>query len=319
VAFLLFIDESGQDRHDSPYEVLAGVAVEDSRTWNLITAIQGAEVEHFGQRISMGQLELKAKKILKKKTFRLAAQMPDIQAPDRLRLTMECLAEGIAATKEGRSGKPTRAQLTALGQSKIAFAKAVLTICAQHGVKAFASIVDDGPRPSGSFLRKDYSYLFERFYYFLEEQHPYHQGIVIFDELEKSKSHILVDQMCHYFQDTASGKMRAARIIPEPMFVHSDLTSLVQVADIVAYVISWAVRTNEQMSKPIRQELAPFARLVGALRHRTRQRHRSTGQTITVSSFKFIDDLRSHSERHSRPPPSSVPRMRTQNKKAMHR
>ena len=29
MAFFLFIDESGQDRRNSPYEVLAGVAVED--------------------------------------------------------------------------------------------------------------------------------------------------------------------------------------------------------------------------------------------------------------------------------------------------
>jgi hypothetical protein len=315
VAFLLFIDESGQDRCESPYEVLAGVAVEDTRTWNLITAIQHAEMDHFGQRISAGQLELKAKKILKRKTFRLAAQLPEMAAPDRLRLTMECLAEGAAATKEKRPGKPTRGQLTALGQAKLAFAKAVLAICAQHGARAFASILEDGPKPSGTFLRKDYTYLFERFYYFLEEQYPYHQGIIIFDELDKSQSHLLVDQMCQYFLETAKGKMRAARIIPEPMFVHSDLTSLVQVADIVAYVISWAVRPNKDMTKPVRQELVPFAKLVDGLRHRSVQRHRDRGHPIRVSSFKFIADLRTQTERHSQPP---LPQP-TKTKKAMPR
>ena len=29
MAYFLFIDESGQDHRDSPYEVLAGVAIED--------------------------------------------------------------------------------------------------------------------------------------------------------------------------------------------------------------------------------------------------------------------------------------------------
>ena len=314
MAFLLFVDESGQDRQDSPYEVLAGVAVEDTRAWNLITAIQAAEVQFFGQRISTGQLELKAKKILKRKTFRLAAQLPDIEPAERLRLTVACLEEGVAATREGRPGVPKRAQLTALAQAKLAFASAILTICAQHGVRAFASIVGDGPRPSGGFLRKDYSYLFERFYYFLEGQHPYHQGIIVFDELERSQSHILVDQMAHYFLQTARGKMRASRIIPEPMFVHSDLSSLVQVADIVAYVISWAVRTNEAMSKPVREELVPFARLVSALRHQTQQRPRDRRHAIRVSSFKFIEDLRPLGERNSAPPAPPRP---TKTKKAM--
>lgn len=29
MSYLLFIDESGQDRRDSPYEVLAGISLED--------------------------------------------------------------------------------------------------------------------------------------------------------------------------------------------------------------------------------------------------------------------------------------------------
>jgi hypothetical protein len=29
MAYFLFIDESGQDHHDSPYEVLAGITVKD--------------------------------------------------------------------------------------------------------------------------------------------------------------------------------------------------------------------------------------------------------------------------------------------------
>jgi len=44
MSFLLFIDESGQDRRDSPCEVLAGIAIEDRDLWNLITAIQQADL-----------------------------------------------------------------------------------------------------------------------------------------------------------------------------------------------------------------------------------------------------------------------------------
>ena len=45
---LLFIDESGHDHGEAPYEVLAGVAISQRDLWNLIQAIRGAEVEFFG-------------------------------------------------------------------------------------------------------------------------------------------------------------------------------------------------------------------------------------------------------------------------------
>ncbi|MFW6053116.1 MAG: DUF3800 domain-containing protein, partial [Desulfosalsimonas sp.] len=64
MSYFLFIDESGQDRKESPYEVLAGVAVKDSELWNLIQRIHDLEQDIFGMRISEGALELKAKKLL---------------------------------------------------------------------------------------------------------------------------------------------------------------------------------------------------------------------------------------------------------------
>ena len=50
MAYFLFIDESGQDRTASPYEVLAGIAVEDQDLWNLIVAIQQLEERIFMRR-----------------------------------------------------------------------------------------------------------------------------------------------------------------------------------------------------------------------------------------------------------------------------
>jgi hypothetical protein len=73
VAHLLFVDESGRDLRESPYEVLAGVVVEDRDLWNLVQAIQSAETEHFGRRIARGTGELKARHLLHRKAFRLGA------------------------------------------------------------------------------------------------------------------------------------------------------------------------------------------------------------------------------------------------------
>jgi hypothetical protein len=52
---------------------------------------------------------------------------------------------------------------------------------------------------------------------------------------------VLTDQMAVYFRETKFGKARASRIVPEPLFAHSELTTGVQVADLAAYVLSWNV------------------------------------------------------------------------------
>ncbi|GAB6043939.1 hypothetical protein [Endothiovibrio diazotrophicus] len=70
MSYLLFLDESGHDLRESPYEVLAGVSIEDRGLWNFICAVQDAEEPFFGRRMSTGVLELKAKKLLKRKTGR---------------------------------------------------------------------------------------------------------------------------------------------------------------------------------------------------------------------------------------------------------
>ena len=107
--------------------------------------------------------------------------------------------------------------------------------------------------------------MFERFFYFLDVQTPQQLGLVIFDELERSQCHILIDQMARYFRETAKGRMRAGRIIPEPFFVHSHLTTAVQVADIIAYLAAWGVKIKG-MKRERREELAPLAEAVLQLR-----------------------------------------------------
>ena len=116
-----------------------------------------------------------------------------------------------------------------------------------------------------------------------------------FDELEKSKSHLLIDQMHRYFAQTAVGRHRASRIIPEPFFVHSDLTTGVQIADLVAYVISWGFRMS-RMSKPAREELSPFANQIARLRYRA-VRERLGNPEFEIWSFAHITDLRTQAER----------------------
>ncbi|MCY4496954.1 MAG: DUF3800 domain-containing protein [Rhodospirillaceae bacterium] len=199
-----------------------------------------------------------------------------------------------AALDDGARADPR--MLKALAIAKLNYVASVFDICAQLGCRAFASIVETNAQPTASGgLRKDYAYLFERFFYFLEDNVAGSQGIVVFDELEKSKSHLLIDQMHRYFADTAVGRHRAVHIIPEPFFVHSDLTTGVQIADLVAYVISRGFRMA-RMTKPARAELSDLASQVARLRYRAvRERHGNP--QFEIWSFARITDLRTQAER----------------------
>jgi len=279
VSWSLFVDESGQDQRASPYEVLAGIAVEDRQIWPLIRQLSDAQLHHFGMRLFQAYgHEAKAMKLLNTKVFKHAAQMPPMAPGLRSQLAHEILVDGTQVSRQ---------RLTALGQAKLAYCLHALHIVKSHGGQAFASIVPrEAPRPEGDMLRKDYAYLFERFFYFLNSKAGDPMGYLVFDERDKSESHILLNQVAQYFIRTANGRARSRLIIPEPFFVHSDLTSLVQMADIIAYAISWGLRLP-QMAEPARDELAPVAAAVQRLqfRHETEsgQRHRG---------FKVIADLR---------------------------
>lgn len=282
------MDESGQDHRESPYEVLAGVAIEDRDLWNVVNELQEAESQHFGRRYSSGRSELKGKKLLKRKVYRLARQLPPLPPEERAELAARCLEAGGHARKR---------EMTALAQAKIAYVQKALEICAAYRCRVFASIVDpQSPVPeSREHLRKDYAYLFERFFYFLEDVGPTSLGVIVFDELEKSESHILLGQMNRYFKATAKGRTRSSKIIPEPFFVHSDLTTGIQLADLVAYLVSWGFRTSG-MDAPARVELSPMVDVVCQMRHRA-IRERMGNPNFVIWSFAVIDDLRTREER----------------------
>jgi hypothetical protein len=87
----------------------------------------------------------------------------------------------------------------------------------------------------------------------------------------------------------------SSQILPEPLFVHSDLTTGVQLADLVAYTISWGVRFKG-MDAPVRTELNELAQRVIQLRHRSIREVNQTPDFV-VWSFAYIRDLRSREER----------------------
>ncbi len=112
----------------------------------------------------------------------------------------------------------------------------------------------------------------------------------MFDELEKTQSHILLGQMDAYFKKSYKGRERSERLIPEPFFVHSDLTSGVRIADFAAYIISWGFRRISEMVKPAGSELEEMVEILSTLRYKA-VRQDGNGRKFTSWSFVYVPEL----------------------------
>jgi hypothetical protein len=258
---LLFVDESGHNESGTPCEVLAGVAIAEDALWNIVKAVRAAERDFFGDYLrNLLNEETKARKLLKTKRFKTAAKPCDLTPQESVRLAHSLLMKGKAAHQQRLAAAgETYPEMVAYSRQALNFVHEVLNIAAGFNVQVFASVMDPKcPRPPKGRLRKDYVYLFERYFYFLESLGPRERGLVVFDELDKAQSHVLVQQMAAYFLGTKTGRYRSSRIIPEPFFVHSDLTTGVFLADLTAYILGWGWRLNT-MSQPAREELRPYA------------------------------------------------------------
>lgn len=284
MSYMLFIDESGHDGRNSPYSVLSGIAIHSSELWNIIQKIHELELKHFGLKIS-GLIEVKGKKFLKNKVFKFIRDAEIIPVSERSELSPEFIL------KSKRGDEVRKKELIAFHQSKYYFVKDVINLCISHSLRSFASIVDScTSRPKiDDKLQKDYVYLFERYFYFLEDLSSDTMGIIVFDELEKSKCQILLDQMENYFIKTEKGRSRASQIVPEPFFVYSELTTAIQIADLIAYITSWGVRLP-YMFRESREDLSELARLVCKLRYKTTREIDGHG-IQDIWSFNYISDL----------------------------
>ena len=191
-------------------------------------------------------------------------------------------------------------EFTAYGQAACAFVKRILGICTQYHAKTFAALVNtNAPRAADpNLLRRDYAFLFQRFFYYLEDRSATEMGLVVFDELEKARSRILIEQMARYFIETEKGYQRGSRIVPEPFFVHSDLTTAVQLADVVAYCFNWGTRLNK-MTELTRQEIEPPARIAFDMRYVCKRLNEKDGNKWPAYGVFYLDDLRPRQEREA--------------------
>lgn len=282
MSYFLFVDESGHDRKLAPAEVLGGFSMRDGTLWPFIQAVYELQKELFGvtypelnaerranrkavskdsEHVGDPEIkEIKGDNFLNPRVFKKAAWFPEMESVERRRLAEFSLRYGEKADRRALCG---------LAQAKLAYVKALFELCPKFRGQCLGIIVPkDAPGERKiTVLRKDYAYLFERFYYFVNSKPAEHSGIIVFDELDKSASHILLGQMQAYYRDYRTGRDRAERLVPEPFFVHSDLTIGIQVADLVAYILSWGHCFDRNTIVPrARAALGPYVKLVDELK-----------------------------------------------------
>jgi hypothetical protein len=260
---IFFLDESGQDLHEAPYEVRAAVDVPNEALWGLLQEMIALEKKHFGVALAEVGGESKGKKLLSRKRFAHAKQCRLLAEDYRRNLVRAFLQRGAISKHRKQPFVPYAEELAAYAQAGHAYVKDVLNAARRRQCKAFAAIVDKRvARPENQvFLRKDYRYLLDRFSRHTQSISDHETGLMVFDQTEASDSRRLLQQMESYANETVTGYRTSQRLVPAPFFVDSRLTPVVQLADLVAYIVNWGIRFGKVTAER-RDELKDFSRIV---------------------------------------------------------
>jgi len=290
MSWLLFMDESGPDPEASPYEVRGGVAIHDSRLWPLVLELQRREQAAFGAELRQFFLELKGSQLLGEEHFQWATQMDPMPDEERRRHCRAFVAKGL------EKQAPTGAESAAFGQACLEMASGVFDALKHHEARLLAAVApaqglnEAAPAPEqDGHLRKDHVFLFERFFYLLEaeEQH----GLIVLDEQRKMNDQRFVARFQSYFRKTDTGRYRASRIVPSPLFASSELIYPAQAAELAMYCINWGFRLpGRGMTAPVRPEIAErFGARIGQLQYHGQGRRE--GASFETFGIVFVPDV----------------------------
>ena len=260
-SWLLFLDESGHDHRQMPYEVRGGFALPADKLWSFVQNFRREEEQAYGTRLSEFKAEAEAKgsRLLRKNRFKWAEQAGRMDDEKRRKLVRAFLQKGSDKMPQSRG------EFTAYGQASLKMARGIYNVLSLHGAKIFAAAIPRGARPSETdadekgrakeCLRKDIVFLLERYFYFLEERREH--GLLVLDETDKALDRRFVRRLENYFAKTETGRRRASRVAPVPFFVSSELSEPIQAADLVIYCVNWGFRLPARgMNAPQRRDIA---------------------------------------------------------------
>ncbi len=260
MSYMLFMDESGHDHKALPYEVRGGLCLEVAKVWEITQQIKRLEYACFGDHLNKYGSEIKAVKLLEKKRFKWAAAAPPFPAEQRRELARTFLA------RTARKEEPPPDTWRAYGQASIEFSRGLVNLLIRNEVKLIASMIPKGSesRPAEvnqDFIRKDLTFLFERYFYFLEDHQS--DGILVLDETDRVDDQRYLRKLERYFSVNDKGKQHSSLILPSPLFISSDMSYAIQAVDVLIYMIGTAYRPKYSNIQAERRE--DVAGLVGRL------------------------------------------------------
>jgi hypothetical protein len=248
---------AGDPPPGSPGSIFRGFAIHASKLWPFISVLRTLEQSTFGAYLHEYGSELKGCKLLDKDRFKWAAQGAAMGEAERRKQALNFLNSGA------QKRTPRRDEFTAFGQACLAMAERAIHLLVSYDARVFAAVIpcdiDPVAPPPDDLLRKDLVFLFERFFYFLEERRE--SGLLVMDGTEKQADRKLVRRVEWYFTQTMIGRQRTQWIVPVPLFVESDMAYGVQVADLCIYCLNWGWRLAP-MTRPSRKEVEPFVTLL---------------------------------------------------------
>lgn len=130
-----------------------------------------------------------------------------------------------------------------------------------HHMNVFAVVVDKrhlhGYLDGSKMHRKAWELLLERVERFLRIEHPKHQGVLITDDTGKQRNQSLAMKHAYIQSEGTSARTRLTHIAEMPLFVRSELSNGVQLADLVAYNIYRCFR-EEDADYPFFARIVPY-------------------------------------------------------------
>lgn len=265
---LFFIDESGYEDELTPYKVLAAVSISEKAlgTFHLDYIDLKREILDWTDReIFDPKKEIHAHRFLAKQYF----------------------------THRNKIEK---------GQKHIRFVESTVELLTAYDSHTFAIVISkDAPEQSDPhYLRKDYSYLFERFAENIrylrscDDRFQNEVAIIIHDSKDIPYSKRLIQQMQEYFSGTGKGISRSEYLCPFPFFSISHLTPFIEIVDLAAYCINWGYRSGP-INLKTRKEIEHLGQMFGDLQISIDVMR--SGKYVKLYGIHFIDDLRPRSEK----------------------
>jgi hypothetical protein len=135
VSYLLFLDESGHDHKNMPYEIHGGVALHAGKIWPFVKALSNLEQAAFGDFLYRYKSEIKGWKLLDKDRVAWAGQDRPMDEVARRNYCLGFLNKGL----EKKS--PTRPEFTAYGQACLMMARGILDLLREHEARILAAAI----------------------------------------------------------------------------------------------------------------------------------------------------------------------------------